>query len=376
MLPQGPRHPAPGRPLPCSRPQLPTLASGPGGGSGGSARANSGFRPLGNGGPTWGGSGGGWGSGGPGSGVLEASGGVGKGEGSGEAEAGGDAGPGGAGGTGGSAFSGGLSTRVTTNTLWPQPGLDTEMRCSAGEEGQPGGLLSPGPGESVGGTRAGQGASALSPSASSPSSPSESESESESGPGLGPGAPFSCPSAAGSSRGSSSGWGPVTVISGMEADSCSRCSFSSRSRASTKLRLQPFWISASSAFCVSMKLFTCGRRSRPGSGSEWPASSGSPARPPPAVREEPAHRLLLGLTVEVQAQQGMVHLEGQRQRHEPARLDLVLPKVQSQEAGALGDELCHCHRAWEGDRRGWPRAHTRWPPPRPAPPSPAPYPRT
>lgn len=175
----------------------------------------------------------------------------------GEGKTGGEGGPGGAGGAGGaggSALSGGLSTRVTTNTLWPRPGLDTEIRCSVGEEGLPGGLLSPGPRESVGGTRAGQGAPAL-----SPSSPSESESESESGPGLGSGAPFSCASAAGSSL----GWGPVTVISGMEADSCSRCSFSSRSRASTKLRLQPFWISASSAFCVSMKLFTC-RRGGPG----------------------------------------------------------------------------------------------------------------
>lgn len=37
--------------LPCSRLQLPPLASSPGGGSGGSARANSGFRPLGSGCP-------------------------------------------------------------------------------------------------------------------------------------------------------------------------------------------------------------------------------------------------------------------------------------------------------------------------------------
>uniref|UniRef100_A0A480IWY7 Protein phosphatase 1 regulatory subunit 37 n=1 Tax=Sus scrofa TaxID=9823 RepID=A0A480IWY7_PIG len=202
----------------------------------------------------------------------------------GEAEAEGDGGQGGAGregracGTGGAALSGGLSTRVTTNTLWPRPGLDTEMRCSEGEEGQPGGLLSPGPRESVGGTRAGQGASALSPSSSAPSSPSESESESESGPGPGAVAPFSCAWAVGSSpgpgsgSGSSPGWGSVTVISGMEADSCSRCSFSSRSRANTKLRLQPFWISASSAFCVSMKLFTAsflGSRSRSRRSREW-----------------------------------------------------------------------------------------------------------
>lgn len=128
------------------------------------------------------------------------------------------------------------------------------MRCSVGEEGLPGGLLSPGLRESEGGTRAGQGASALSPSSSS-----ESESESESGLAPGPGAPFSWALVAGSSPGSSSGWGSVTVISGMEADSCGRCSFSSCSRASMKFCLQPFWISASSAFCVSMKLFTCGQ---------------------------------------------------------------------------------------------------------------------
>lgn len=181
----------------------------------------------------------------------------------GEDKAGGEGGQEGEGGTGSSALSGGLSTRVTTNTLWPRPGLDTEIRCSVGEEGLPGGLLSPGPRESVGGTGAGQGATALSPSSSSLSSPSESESESESRPGPDAGSPFSCAWAAGSSPGSSSGWGSVTVISGMEADSCSRCPSSSRSRASTKLRLQPFWISASSAFCVSMKLFTCGQ-SRPG----------------------------------------------------------------------------------------------------------------
>lgn len=48
---RAPCHPAPEPPSPCSRPQLPALASGPGGGSGGSARANSGFRPLGSRGP-------------------------------------------------------------------------------------------------------------------------------------------------------------------------------------------------------------------------------------------------------------------------------------------------------------------------------------
>lgn len=65
------------------------------------------------------------------------------------------------GGTGGSGLSGGLSTRVTTNTLWPRPGLETEIRCSVGEEGLPGGLLSPGSRESVEGMRAGQEAGEL-----------------------------------------------------------------------------------------------------------------------------------------------------------------------------------------------------------------------
>ena len=60
------------------------------------------------------------------------------------------------------------------------------------------------------------------------------------------------------------------------------------------------------------------------------------------------HRLLLGLPVQVEAQERVVDLQSQGQRHETARLDLVLSQVQAQQPRALCDEFRHGHGTCEG----------------------------
>lgn len=74
-----------------------------------------------------------------------------------------------------------------------------------------------------------------------------------------------------------------------------------------------------------------------------------PSRPLPLVLPPPPpHRLLFGVAVQVEAQQRLVDLQRQCQRHQPPRLDLVLPQVQAQQPGAFGDEFGHRHRPYGG----------------------------
>lgn len=56
-----------------------------------------------------------------------------------------------------------------------------------------------------------------------------------------------------------------------------------------------------------------------------------------------AHRFFLGLPVKIEAQERGVDFEGERQGHQATCLDLVLPQVQTQQSGALCNELGHGH---------------------------------
>lgn len=56
-----------------------------------------------------------------------------------------------------------------------------------------------------------------------------------------------------------------------------------------------------------------------------------------------AHCFFLGLPVKIEAQQRGVDFEGERQGHQATCLDLVLPQVQTQQSGTLGNELGHGH---------------------------------
>lgn len=184
--------------------------------------------------------------------------------------------------------------RVTTNTLWPQR-AGREMALLHGEEGAAWGLLSPGGPGSPWGAPGRDGGLGPLPSASSvlPSGLSLSLSPA----GVGARRPVLLAQLTGSSGSSSSGWGSGGGDLELGRPSCSCCCLLPL-RTSTKLRLQPFWISSRQRLLC--ELFTCRQKSGAGPRRLWVACPQQVPGPPPAGREEPAHRLLLGLTVEVQ----------------------------------------------------------------------------
>lgn len=62
------------------------------------------------------------------------------------------------------------------------------------------------------------------------------------------------------------------------------------------------------------------------------------------------HSFFLGLPVKVEAQQRSVDFEGERQGHQATCLDLVLPQVQTQQSGTLGNEFSHSHSSYGTER--------------------------